>query len=63
MELDKKKREYENSKEGRKLRKQKQGKINLDTFVKNTLKKYKEPKPKKKKSILDVIDLPKPLVI
>ena len=38
------------------------GKINMDTVVKNTLKKYKEPKPKKK-SILDVIDLPKPLVI
>ena len=40
----------------------KQGNINLDTIVKNTLKKYKKPKPKKK-SILDVIDLPKPLVI
>ena len=37
-------------------------KINIDTFVKNTLKKYKEPKPKKK-SIWDVIELPKPLVI
>ena len=37
-------------------------KINLDTFVKNSLKKYKEPKPKKK-SIWDVIELPKPLVI
>ena len=44
-------------------KKAKQGKINLDTVVKNTLKKYKEPKPKKKKSIWDVIDLPKPLVI
>ena len=55
----------ENAKKAKKLKslKSKQGKINLDTFVKNTLKKYKEPKPKKKKSILDVIDLPKPLVI
>ena len=41
-------------------------KIDMDIFVKNSLKKYKEPKPKpkpKKKSIWDVIDLPKPLVI
>ena len=41
-------------------------KINLDIFFKNSLKKYKEPKPKpkpKKKSIWDVIDFPKPLVI
>ena len=38
--------------------------IDIDIFVKNSLKKYKEPKPKpKKKSIWDVIDLPKPLVI
>ena len=37
-------------------------KINLDIFVKNSLKKYKEPKPKKK-SIWDVIEFPKPLVI
>ena len=27
----------------------KKGKINFDTFIKNTLKKYNEPKPKKKK--------------
>ena len=37
-------------------------KIDIDIFVKNTLKKYKKPKPKKK-SIWDVIELPKPLVI
>ena len=54
-----------NAKKAKQLKslKSKQGKINLDTVVKNTLKKYKEPKPKKKKSIWDVIDLPKPLVI
>ena len=54
----------ENAKKAKKLKslKSKQGKINLDTFVKNTLKKYKEPKPKKK-SIWDVIEIPKPLVI
>ena len=54
----------ENAKKAKKLKslKSKQGKINLDIFVKNTLKKYKEPKPKKK-SIWDVIELPKPLVI
>ena len=55
----------ENAKKAKQLKslKSKQGKINLDTVVKNTLKKYKEPKPKKKKSILDVIEIPKPLVI
>ena len=55
----------ENAKEAKKLKslKSKQGKIILDTFVQNTLKKYKEPKPKKKKSIWDVIEIPKPLVI
>ena len=37
-------------------------KINLDKFIKNTLKKYK-PKPKPKKSIWDVVKFPKPLVI
>ena len=54
----------ENARKAKKLKslKSKQGKINLDTFVKNTLKKYKEPKPKKK-SIWDVVKLPKPLVI
>ena len=54
----------ENVKKAKQLKslKSKQDKINLDTVVKNTLKKYKKPKPKKK-SILDVIDLPKPLVI
>ena len=41
----------------------KKDKINIDTFVKNTLKKYKEPKPKPKKSIWDVVKFPKPLVI
>ena len=55
----------ENAKKAKKLKslKSKQGKIDIDTFVKNTLKKYKEPKPKKKKSIWDVIEIPKPLVI
>ena len=43
--------------------KTKKGKINMDTVVKNTLKKYKKPKPKKKKSIWDVIEISKPLVI
>ena len=46
----------------KKILKKKLNKINLDIFVKNSLKKYKEPKPKKK-SIWDVIDFPKPLVI
>ena len=35
----------------------KQVKINLDTFIKNTLKKYNKPKPKKKK-ITDLIKFP-----
>ena len=34
--------------------------LKLDNFIKNTLKKYNEPKPKpRKKSIWDVIELPK----
>ena len=41
-----------------KLLTKKQGKVNLISFIKNTVKKYKEPKPKKK-SIWDVIELPK----
>ena len=51
----------ENAKKAKQLKKSK-NKINIDTFVKNTLKKYKEPKPKKK-SIWGVIELPKPLII
>ena len=51
----------ENVKKAKQLKKLK-NKINIDTFVKNTLKKYKEPKPKRK-SIWDVIELPKPLII
>ena len=51
----------ENAKKPKQLKKLK-NKINIDTFVKNTLKKYKEPKPKKK-SIWGVIELPKPLII
>ena len=51
----------ENAKKAKQLKKLK-NKINIDTFVKNTLKKYKEPKPKRK-SIWDVIELPKPLII
>ena len=34
----------------------------LDKFIKNTLKKYNKPKPKKK-SIWDVINIPKPNII
>ena len=37
--------------------KPKQGKINLVPFIKNTLEKYNEPKPKKKK-ITDLIKFP-----
>ena len=37
--------------------KPKQSKINLVPFIKNTLKKYNEPKPKKKK-ITDMIKFP-----
>ena len=40
-----------------KLLAKKQGKINLNPFIKNTLKKYNEPKPKKKK-ITDLIKFP-----
>ena len=40
-----------------KLLEKKQGKINLIPFVKNTLKKYNKPKPKKKK-ITDLIKFP-----
>ena len=52
----------ENAKKAKKLKKLKQ-QYQLDKFVKNTLKKYKEPKPKKKKSIWDVVKFPEPLVI
>ena len=39
--------------------KPKQGKINLIPFIKNTLKKYNEPKPKpKKKKLTDLIKFP-----
>ena len=50
----------ENAKKAKKLKslKTKQGKINFDTFTKNTLKKYNETKPKKK-SIWEVIEFPK----
>ena len=37
--------------------KAKQGKIKLDIFIKNTVKKYNKPKPKKKK-ITDLIKFP-----
>ena len=47
----------ENAKKAKSL-KPKQGKIIFDNFIKNTLKKYNEPKPKKK-SIWDVIEFPK----
>ena len=47
----------ENAKKSKSL-KPKQGKIIFDNFIKNTLKKYNEPKPKKK-SIWDVIKFPK----
>ena len=49
----------ENAKKAKKLKslKTKQGKINFDTIIKNTLKKYNEPKPKKEK-ITDLIKFP-----
>ena len=52
----------ENAKKAKKLKKlkslkPKQGKINFDTFIKNTLKKYNKPQPKKKK-ITDKIKFP-----
>ena len=51
--------ETENAKKAKKLKNLKlQDKINYDNFIKNTLKKYNKPKPKKK-SIWDVIELPK----
>ena len=40
-----------------KLSLKKQGKINLVPFIKNTIKKYNKPKPKKKK-IADLIKFP-----
>ena len=52
----------ENAKKAKKKNNLKKKKIDIDIFVKNSLKKYKEPKPKKK-SIWDVIEFPKPLVI
>ena len=49
----------ENVKKAKKFKNLKlQDKINYDNFIKNTLKKYNKPKPKKK-SIWDVIELPK----
>ena len=51
--------ETENAKKAKKLKNLNiQDKINYDNFIKNTLKKYNKPKPKKK-SIWDVIELPK----
>ena len=51
--------ETENAKKAKKLKNLKlQDKINYDNFIKNTLKKHNKPKPKKK-SIWDVIELPK----
>ena len=52
----------ENAKKAKKLKKlkslkPKQGKINFDNFIKNTLKKYNEPKPNNKK-ITDKIKFP-----
>ena len=52
----------ENAKKAKKLKKlkslkPKQGKINFDNFIKNTLKNYNEPKPNKKK-ITDKIKFP-----
>ena len=46
----------ENAKKAKKL-KNLQDKVNYDNYIKNTLKKYNKPKPKKK-SILNVIKLP-----
>ena len=49
----------ENAKKAKKLKdlKQKVSENNLDKFIKNTLKKYNKPKPKKKK-ITDLIKFP-----
>ena len=52
----------ENAKKAKKLKKlkslkPKQGKINFDNFIKNTLKKYNEPKPNNEK-ITDKIKFP-----
>ena len=49
----------ENQKKRNKIKalKLKQGNINLDNFIKNTIKKYNKPKPKKKK-ITDLIKFP-----
>ena len=46
----------ENAKKAKQLKSliSKQNKIDIDTFVKNTLKKYKEPKPKPKKKMSDL---------
>ena len=49
----------ENAKKAKKL---KSLKINSDTFIKNTLKKYNEPKPKKEK-ITDLIKFPEVNII
>ena len=48
----------ENANKAKKLKslQPKQGKIKLDTFIRNTLKNYNKPKPKKK--ITDLIKLP-----
>ena len=51
----------ENAKKAKKLKKLKLETLKLqeqDKIIKNTLKKYNKPKPKKK-SIWDVIELPK----
>ena len=50
--------EYQKKRDRLKSLKLKQGNINLDNFIKNTIKKYNIPKPKKK-SIRDVTEFPK----
>ena len=49
----------ENIKKAKTLKKlkEKQYEISLDNFIKNTMKKYNKPKPKKKK-ITDMIKFP-----
>ena len=49
----------ENKKKRNKIKalKPKQGNINLDNIIKNTIKKYNKPKPKKKKKT-DLIKFP-----
>ena len=52
MEAQLKKLKAENIKKAKTLKKlkEKQYEISLDNFIKNTMKKYREPKPKKNRT-------------